>query len=582
MKNSTPFTIWFDFIKQYWPGYALGVMTVVLTDIMQVLGTLSLGWVLDYFTGDPLPDFIQVFEGQQMFWALFWLLLATRVFLALGRVGWRLTLARKTHVAASMLRRRIWQQVRFFKRQDLSEKWTKGVLMNASNSDVNSSRFLFGFTLVAVIDVVFLGVFTVWAMLSINVELTLWALGVLFFLPIIIKRLSDKEMDRYRSAQEALSSFNDLSSQVVSTIRLQRLTQTGSFWERRLLQNAEDYRQIRLKAVFTSLLFVPAMGLGSVLSYVVLFVLGIPFVLNGSMTIGDFVAMQGLIFLLQNPLMELGYIISDGKKGQTSLERLSEVYQEEADPLLFAGHRLIDDEVRSNDIVLEGIDLNYSFDEHPLPLFDSLGFKLKKGERLGILGPIGSGKSIFIELISGMRQPTHGQVLLYGKPILSFKRDDLCQEVCIVPQKAFLFADTIRANLKLDLEVDDETCWHYLEMAGLKEDVKTFPQGLNTPLGEWGINLSGGQKQRLTLARALMRKPRILLLDDCLSAVDTVTEEFILKNLNTELKETTIVWVAHRASTLKYCHQLIEFNKAESSQDSDLTQSGDLIDEVMI
>lgn len=582
MKNTTPFAIWFDFIKQYWPGYTLGVMTVVLTDMMQVLGTLSLGWVLDYFTGDPLPELLQIFEGQSMFWALFWILLATRVFLAIGRVGWRLTLARKTHVAASMLRRRIWQQVRFFKRQDLSEKWTKGVLMNASNSDVNSSRFLFGFTLVAVIDVVFLGVFTVWAMLSINIELTLWALGVLFFLPIIIKRLSDQEMDRYRAAQEALSSFNDLSSQVVSTIRLQRLTQTGPFWERRLLQNAEDYRQIRLKAVFTSLLFVPAMGLGSVLSYVVLFVLGIPFVLNGSMSIGDFVAMQGLIFLLQNPLMELGYIISDGKKGQTSLERLSEVYREDTDPLLFAGHRPITNEVRSNQSVLEGIDLNFSFEEHPSPLFDGLQFKLNKGKRLGILGPIGSGKSIFIELISGMREPTQGQVLLYGKPILSYKREDLRREVCIVPQKAFLFADTIRANLKLDLEADDETCWHYLEMAGLSEDVKAFPMGLNTSLGEWGINLSGGQKQRLTLARALMRKPKILLLDDCLSAVDTITEELILKNLNRELKDTTIVWVAHRASTLKYCHELIEFKAPPMATESTLVSDSALINEALV
>jgi ATP-binding cassette, subfamily B, multidrug efflux pump len=582
MRNTTPFRIWFDFIKQYWPGYTLGVMTVILTDMMQVLGTLSLGWVLDYFTRDPLPKFIQRFEGEAMFWALFWLLLGTRVFLALGRVGWRLTLARKTHVAAAMLRRRIWQQVRFFKRQDLSEKWTKGVLMNASNSDVNSSRFLFGFTLVAAIDVIFLGIFTVWAMLSINVELTLWALGVLFFLPIIIKRLSDQEMDRYRSAQEALSSFNDLSSQVVSTIRLQRLTQTGPFWERRLLRNAEDYRQIRLKAVFTSLLFVPAMGLGSVLSYVVLFVLGIPFVLNGSMSIGDFVAMQGLIFLLQNPLMELGYIISDGKKGQTSLERLSEVYCEETDPLLFAGHRPINDEVRSNELVLEGIDLNFTFAEHSLPLFDSLQFKLKKGNRLGILGPIGSGKSIFIELISGMRQATRGEVLLYGKPILSYQKDDLRHEVCIVPQKAFLFADTIRANLKLDLEVDDETCWHYLEMAGLKADVEGFPQGLATPLGEWGINLSGGQKQRLTLARALMRKPKILLLDDCLSAVDTVTEELILKNLNRELQETTIVWVAHRASTLKYCHQLIEFKPSQFSPESAIDSDGQTLNEVTV
>lgn len=560
IKAQTPLKLWWNFIYRAWPMYTLGVGTVLLTDVMQVLGTLTLGWTLDYFTGDPLPKFFDRFEGDHAFWALFWLLFATRVLLALGRVGWRLTLARKTHVAASELRRWIWECVRHFSKEKLSTKWTKGVLMNASNSDVNSARFLFGFTLVAVIDVAFLGFFTIWAMLSIHLELTLWAIGVLAFLPFIVKRLSDQEMDRYREAQEALSSFNDLSSQVVSTIRLQRLTQTGRFWEKRLLQNAEDYRQIRLKAVFTSLLFIPAMGMGSILSYVVLFALGISYVLGGQMTIGDFVAMQGLIFLLQGPLMELGYIISDGKKGQTSLQRLNEVYLEEHEPLLSVGHADVESKHREHELVLEAKNLSFGFQR---PLFEDLSFTLKPGGRLGILGPIGSGKTTLIEILSGLRLPNRGEVRLYGRPITEFTHQSLRSEICLVGQRPFLFADSIRRNLTLDLERSDEECWHYLEMAGLKNDIMALEDKLDTPLGEWGINLSGGQKQRLTLARGLMRKPRILILDDCLSAVDTVTEEYILGQLNQHLKGVSVIWVAHRTSTLKYCDQILELKGHE-------------------
>jgi ATP-binding cassette, subfamily B, multidrug efflux pump len=563
MSKVTPLNLWLRFLGKHWKMYSLGVLTVVLTDIMQVLGTLSLGWVLDYFTGDELPQFFNRFEGQAVFWALFWVLVLTRVFLALGRVGWRLTLARKTHVASAYLRREIWDKVRYFSRDDLNEKWTKGVLMNASNSDVNASRFLFGFTLVAVIDVVFLGLFTVWAMLSINVTLTMWALIVLTFLPVVVKRLSDQEMDRYRSAQEALSSFNDLSSQVVSTIRLQRQTQTGNFWERRLLKNAEDYRQIRLKAVFTSLRFIPTMGFGAILSYVVLFALGIPYVLSGTMSIGDFVAMQGLIFLLQAPLMELGFIISEAKKGQTSLLRLAEIYNHPPEEDLFIGEQSAHEVINHREApVLETRNLTFAFNSNPA-LFRDLSIKLYQGDRLGVLGPIGSGKSIFIELLAGLRRPTQGEVLLYGEPFSHYTHDSLRKEITIVPQKPFLFADTIKRNLTIDTDVSDEECWRILELAGLRSDVESFPDKLNTQLGEWGINLSGGQKQRLTLARALVRRPKILILDDCLSAVDTVTEEHILSRLNRELSDTTLIWVAHRTSTLKYCQSILELGRVE-------------------
>ena len=127
-----------------------------------------------------------------------------------------------------------------------------------------------------------------------------------------------------------------------------------------------------------------------------------------------------------------------------------------------------------------------------------------------------------------------------------------------VHQKPFLFADSIRNNIAIDTEYSDEQIWEFLDLAGLKSDIEGFDDQLDTPLGEWGINLSGGQKQRLTLARALARKPSLLFLDDCLSAVDTVTEEQILKNLDQQLKDTTLIWVAHRESTLKYCNKFLK------------------------
>jgi ATP-binding cassette subfamily B protein len=130
-----------------------------------------------------------------------------------------------------------------------------------------------------------------------------------------------------------------------------------------------------------------------------------------------------------------------------------------------------------------------------------------------------------------------------------------------VPQRPFLFADTVRANLRLDRDLSDSEIWHWLDAAGVREDIERLPRALDTRLGEWGVNLSGGQKQRLTLARGLAARPRVLLLDDCLSAVDTVTEERILAALDRELRGTTLVWVAHRRSTLKHCSQILELER---------------------
>lgn len=556
MKTQTGFNIWAKFLKQHWVVYTVGFFTVLLTDLCQVLSTIVLGWILDFFTkGKELPAFFQGYDELHTFSLLFWVLVGSYFFLTLGRIGWRLTMARKTHVAAAMLKGKIWERARFFRSIDLQEKWSKGVLMNATNSDVNSARFIFGFTLVAVVDVIFLGIFTLWAMFTINVSLTLWSLATLIFLPIVVRQLTEKEMQRYEKAQDALSDFNDLSSQVISTIRLQRLTQTGAFWEKKLSESAESYRQDRLKAVNTSLMFIPAMGTGSLLSFVILFFLGIPYVLNGVMSIGDFVAMQGLIFLLQQPLMELGYIISDGRKGLTSLNRLNRIYSEEIEETLVKDGAAVFEQ----DLILELDSVSFSYLDD-MKLVNNVSLKIKKGERLGILGPIGTGKTTLVNLMSGLLRKHEGEIKLCGKVYDHYSHAHLRSFMGIVGQRSFLFADTIKKNIAMDLELSDEECWHYLDLAGLKEDVLTFDDQLETSLGEWGINLSGGQKQRLTLARALARRPRLLFLDDCLSAVDTVTEDRILNNLDRELKGVTLVWVAHRCSTLKYCDSLLELD----------------------
>lgn len=553
--------IWKTYLKDRWMIYSLGAFSVLLTNFMQVLAPKNIGWIVDFMTKKPVPGFLTGRSEHQTFINLFILLVATRLLINIFRFMWRITLGRQTHYACGMLRRDVWDHVRYFKKKDLDRRFTKGVLMNASASDTNSARFVFGFTLVAITDVFFLGLFCFFTMAAIHLPMAILSFIVLLFVPIFVRSLSKKEVEQYRQIQDTLSNFNDLSSQAVSTIKLQRLTQTGTFWERRLMKIAESHRAQKLKGINLSLLYIPVMGAASIVSYAVLFVMGITFTFNGKMSVGEFISMQGLIFLLHDPLMSLGFIVSEWKKGFTALERLAEIYLNEKDQTLQQAGLSVEE----TDLVLEVRDLSFSFD-HTEPIFSKLNFSLQKGGRLGITGPIGAGKSTLLSILTGLeRNINSGSVSFYGQPFSAYTHDNLRNHIGHVSQKPFLFADSIRSNVAMDRDLSDDEIWNFLDLAGLKDDVVSFPNGLSTELGEWGINLSGGQKQRLTLARALAKKPKLLFLDDCLSAVDTITEERILKNLDTHLKDVTLVWVAHRKSTLKYCDQTFELRPVMDS-----------------
>lgn len=550
--------LWWEYVKKKWLFYTIGSLSIAVTAFGQVFTPRCIGWGIDLLRGEKIPDFFWKDSTVASFNKLFFILVITHLILFLGRIGWRIFLANQTYHAGSWLRASIWEKVRFFPKAKLEQEYTTGVLMNASTSDVNTSRFIYGFTLVAAFDVLFLGAFTLFTMVTINLEMTLWTLVMYPAFPYFLKKLSRIEGERYQSAQEYLSSFNDMCAQAISTIRLQRLTQTGKFWEKKLIQTASDYREKRIQAIYTSLNFFPVMGIGTLLSYLVLFLVGINKVINGGMSVGEFVAMQSYVLLIQDPMMELGFIISEWQRSRTSLSRLSEIYNEkEAPGLVRQSGPTINTEEK---LVVKVQDLSYKYADGERQILKNLNLELYKGQRLGVTGPIGSGKTTFLNLISGLEDKQEGTILLYNQPISSYTHGDLRKCMSLVPQRPFLFADTIKNNISMDKSLSDEEIWHYLEMAGLKDDVFKFPHQLQTQLGEWGINLSGGQKQRLTLGRALAARPILLLLDDCLSAVDTVTEEIILTALDKELRHTTLIWVAHRKSTLKYCDKILELN----------------------
>ncbi len=564
MDGASSAQLWLSHLKDQWLIYVTGILCVMATNVADVAIPKITQVLIDLFTADVSQD-----EKSKSFSFYIALLLSLIVAQFFGRIGWRLTLGQQTHKVASRLKSMIWDRSRYLPKNRLDTDLNPGELMNIATGDVGIARFMFGFTLVGTVDFIFLMLLTIIMMLSIDVSLTLASLIILPVLPFFLDKLARRESTQHQEAQKSLSTLTDLAAQAVSTIRLQRVTQTGGFWQKKLLEQADRYRERRFNVVRTSLAFIPVTGVAPLVSYVILLILGLKKVFAGDITVGAFVAMQSYIFIIQGPMIELGVIISEWQRSFASLERVKGMLvTAEAEGLRSGGKTVV-----SAPVVFKARNVSFHY-PNSTPILSNLNFEVKQGERLGIKGPIGSGKTTLVNILAGFERNFTGDIELFNGDIRSYAHLELRKTIALVPQKPFLFADSVRNNLKLHRNLDDEEIWKLLAIAGLQEDVENFEHKLDTKLGEWGINLSGGQKQRLTLARALADGPSILILDDCLSAVDTITEEKIIHNLNRELKNLTTIWIAHRSSTLRFCDQVIEIAPLEKNSTSG---SGELL-----
>jgi ATP-binding cassette, subfamily B, multidrug efflux pump len=553
LEGATGWQVYRWHVRDNWLVYLIGVVAVVMTDFAEVALPKIIQWTVDSLgtTGEGVSKL-------EAFGRYFWMMLAILAVQLVGRVVWRLTLAQQTHYSAAKMKQDLWDRARYLPKQKLESTWSTGELMNISTGDIGMARFMFGFTLVLTVDFFFILILGAAAMLSIDVELATYALLMLPVLPFVLDKLARKENRQHREAQSALSHLSDLCAQSVSTVRLQRSSHSENFWTRKLLGSADEYRRKRLDVVKTGLAFIPFTGFAPLFSYAILLWLGVQKVLSGELSMGGFVAMQGYVFLIQGPMIELGQLISEWQRSGGSLGRLLKVLREGEAPGLRSGGEAVD--LNSAAPVIAAQSLSFSYPTSDRWIFKDISLTLNRGERLGISGPIGTGKSTLAHTLAGFERTFGGDLKFFGRPLAAYSHESLRQVIGYVHQKPFLFADTVRNNLKLNRDVDDAELWRILELTRLKEDVERFPQVLDTKLGEWGINLSGGQKQRLTLARVLVAKPQVLIFDDCLSAVDTVTEEKILQNLDQELSGQTLIWIAHRASTLKYCDRILELS----------------------
>lgn len=428
-----------------------------------------------------------------------------------------------------------------------------GDLMSRATNDLSSVRMLIGpATMHSLSSILVVGGAFV-MMLRIDRNMALISLVAVPVVAGLVSYFGQKIHVRFRSVQDY---FGDISARVqenLAGVRVVRaFTQEQNEIETFKRMNREyvdrNRTLIRLTATFYPMLH----ALIGVM-FVVIFFLGSRRIIAGQLTIGAFVAFQFYLGRMIWPLIALGWVINLFQRGMASMKRLHEVWIVPAGPGAEEGSDREELKIRG-DLAIR--DLTFSYDGRPV--LRNVNLEIGSGQTIGIVGRTGSGKSTLLSLITRTFEPPAGTIFIDGIPIEAVSIHQLREWIGMVPQESFLFSESIAENIRFGrAEATDDEIGHAASLAGLSGDVATFPQGLGTVIGERGITLSGGQKQRTAIARALVREPAILILDDSLSAVDTATEERILEALRNVRKGRTVLIVSHRVSSVKDADHIV-------------------------
>ena len=457
------------------------------------------------------------------------------------------------------------KNVIYSKYQELDQTFYKlnrtGDLMNRISEDVSKVRMYVGPALMYTINTVTLFVIIISYMISVSPSLTLYTVIPLPFLSYLIFKLSKHINTKSKSVQESLSKLTTFTQESFSGISV---IKSNTIEEKVINQMSEYSNNTKQKnidlAKFESWFFPMMILLIGISNIIVIFVGGNKYII-GEIELGILAEFIIYVNMLTWPVATVGWVTSIVQQAEASQKRINEFLKQKT--------RIKNRNKKQykilGDIKFECV--NYEYEETNIKAIKNLSFEIKNGQSLGILGGVGTGKSTIAELIVRNFDPSSGKILIDGKNLKKHNLDLIRKNIGYVPQSTFLFSDTILNNIKFgNPESSFEKIIKYAKISNIHDDIMKFGEQYNSVLGERGINISGGQKQRIAIARAMIKEPSILILDDGLSAVDTKTEDSIFKNIfNKKLSSTKII-ISHRVSTLKYCDNIIVLKDGEIIQ----------------
>nr|WP_121273520.1 ABC transporter ATP-binding protein [Pedobacter schmidteae] len=442
-----------------------------------------------------------------------------------------------------------------------------GDLMNRATEDVNRVRMYVGPAIMYTINTAVLFMLVIYAMFSVNATLAIWCLVPLPILVLIIYFVNTLINQKSEQIQVQLSRLSSFVQERFSGIRVIKSYVREDYTQKIFAAESQGYKDNAMGLVKVQALFYPTMLLLVGLSTILTIYIGGIQVIDGSITPGNIAEFIVYVNQLTFPVSMLGWVTTLIQRASASQKRINEFLQLKPD--ITSGNTQTP--LLNGNIKFEGV--SFTYPDTGIQAIKDVNFEIEQGQFVAIIGRTGSGKSTLANLIMRMYDVDSGQISVDGTPLKSLNLNNYRNQIGFVPQEVFLFSDTIKNNIAFGLDkVTDAEVDTAAKNAAVYQNIIDFDQKFETMLGERGITLSGGQKQRVSIARALIKEPRLLIFDDCLSAVDTRTEEEILTNLSRIMKNRTSILIAHRISTIKNADKIIVLEEGKIIEQGTHTQ----------
>lgn len=535
------------YFKKYKWGYILGIFFLLFIDVVQ----LYIPQILKYFANDYQRGVLTMASATK--YAI--LTIVTGLMVAVARYFWRNFIIGNSMRVDYDLRKDF-----FWKLTSLSQNFFNthktGDLMSLATNDINAVRMTLGQGIIMFIDSTFLLILNLIMMIvTTNV---LFASKVLFTIPLIIllvTRFGGVIHSHFKAVQAQYGKITDRAQENFSGIRIIKAFGQEEENEKLFREVNQKYYDKNIELAKLQSFFNPFIQVLSNLSYLFLLFFGAKEVMAGTMLLGEFIAFNAYLGLMMWPARALGMVIVFMQKGAASMDRLKNIFKTQ--PEIVDSTDAIELDNIKGEIEFKNVSFKYAKDL-PYALKD-ISFKIEPGKTLAILGRTGSGKSSIVNVLLRLYDLNQGEILVDGHNIKDLTLNSLRENISYVPQDDFLFSKTVKENIEFhyEEELDMETIEKYAKIAGVYDDVMDFKDGFDTILGERGVTLSGGQKQRVSIARALAKEKNVLIMDDSLSAVDTQTEEKILKNLSKDEGHVSKIIISHRVSTIQDADEIL-------------------------
>ena len=534
----------FAYMRRYRWGYLWGSLCVIATNAVWVLFPKVLQQAIDALNHGVTRRRVLFFAG---------ILVAIALIKGVFLYAQRWILIGISREIEFDLRNDLF---RHLEKQDTGfyQRYRTGDIMARLTNDLNAVRMLLGPAIMYSANTLMFTVGALFFLLRISPYLTLVALAPAPIASIVIQYLGRKIHDRFERIQASFSEISAQAQENYSGARLVRAfareeSQIGLFEQLNRQYISRALRLVQLMGMlWPSLEFI----LG--VSMIITLLAGGHLVIQHRISVGEFVAFNTYMILLIWPIIAVGWVVNIFQRGTASVTRIDELLRQEpaiddreADPAI------AQDTVLAGDIEFRHLDFSYGETQ----VLHDISLQVRAGSSLAIVGPTGSGKTTFVNLISRLYEAPENSLFIDGRPIREYPLAVLRHNIGIVPQETFLFSETLRENLAFGApQASAADLLEAAEAAHVRQEFEEFPQGFETMVGERGVTLSGGQKQRTAIARALLRRPAILILDDALASVDTYTEERILGGLQSYTSGSTTILISHRVSTVRHADQI--------------------------